>query len=84
MQRIYPEGTERMAATESRTGFRLPWSSEDKANGQRADEPQDADRPADVEPTETHDAEEAPTAEAATSETTSSRPRGAVRTGHRA
>ena len=63
-----------MAATESRTGFRLPWSSEDKANGQRADEPQDADRPADVEPTETHDAEEAPTAEAATSETTSAAP----------
>ena len=39
-----------MAATESRTGFRLPWSSEDKATGQRADAPQDADRPADAEP----------------------------------
>jgi hypothetical protein len=57
-----------MAATESRTGFRLPWSTEDKANGQRADEPQDADSPADVESTETHEAEGAPTAEAATAE----------------
>jgi hypothetical protein len=38
-----------MAATESRTGFRLPWSTEDKATGQRADPPQDADRPSDAE-----------------------------------
>ena len=58
-----------MAATESRTGFRLPWSSEDKANGQRGDEPQDADQPADVESTESHDAGEAPTADAAVAET---------------
>jgi hypothetical protein len=38
-----------MAATESRTGFRLPWSTEEKATGQRADAPQDADRPSDAE-----------------------------------
>ncbi len=57
-----------MAATESRTGFRLPWSSEEKANGQRADEPQDADRPADAESAEAQGAEEAPIAEAVTSE----------------
>ena len=57
-----------MAATESRTGFRLPWSSEDKANGQRGDESQDAESPADVKSTETHVAEEAPTAEAVTAE----------------
>ena len=37
-----------MAATESRTGFRLPWSTEDKATGQREDTPSDADRPSDV------------------------------------
>ncbi len=38
-----------MAATESRTGFRLPWSTEEKAAGQRADTPQDADRPSEAE-----------------------------------
>ena len=36
-----------MAATESRTGFRLPWSTEDKTTGQREDAPSDADRPSD-------------------------------------
>ncbi len=30
-----------MATTESRTGFRLPWSSEDRSGGRPADEPQD-------------------------------------------
>jgi hypothetical protein len=36
-----------MAATESRTGFRLPWSTEEKTTGQREDAPSDADRPSD-------------------------------------
>jgi hypothetical protein len=30
-----------MATTESRTGFRLPWSSEDRSGGRQAEEPQD-------------------------------------------
>ena len=60
-----------MAATESRTGFRLPWSTEEKATGQRADAPQDADRPSDAERSEA--SAEAPTesvVEAPTPDTT--------------
>ncbi len=60
-----------MAATESRTGFRLPWSTEEKANGQRADQPQDADRPADAERSDA--SSEAP-AEAPVEAVTSNRP----------
>ena len=56
-----------MAATESRTGFRLPWSTEDKATGQREDAPSDADRPSDVAEAPT---DEAATAEAATPDAT--------------
>ncbi len=47
-----------MAATESRTGFRLPWSTEEKANGQPADEPQPADRPADADASVSHAADD--------------------------
>jgi len=57
-----------MAATESRTGFRLPWSTEDKATDQPADASQDADRPADAEATDAHAADEAPTAAVAVTE----------------
>ena len=68
-----------MAATESRTGFRLPWSTEEKATGQRADAPQDADRPSDAELAEASveappeavvetPAPEAPAAESATAD----------------
>ncbi len=59
-----------MAATESRTGFRLPWSTEDKTTGQREDAPSDADRPSDDAAAATAEAAtaEATTAEAATAE----------------
>ena len=53
-----------MAATESRTGFRLPWSSEDKANGQRSDEPQDADRSDDADASVSPAADGSPAANA--------------------
>jgi hypothetical protein len=45
-----------MATTESRTGFRLPWSSEDRSGGRQSDEPQ-------------HDQAEDGAATSATSET---------------
>ncbi len=57
-----------MATTESRTGFRLPWSSEDKATDQPADASQDADRPAGADATDAHAADEAPTAAVAVTE----------------
>ncbi len=57
-----------MATTESRTGFRLPWSSEDKATDQPGDASQDADRPAGADATEVHAANEAPTAAVAVTE----------------
>ncbi len=53
-----------MATTESRTGFRLPWSSEDRSGGRQADEPQ-ADEPKD-EATDRAETPEMPEASVAT------------------
>jgi hypothetical protein len=58
-----------MAATESRTGFRLPWSTEEKTTGQREDAPSDADRPSDDAAAATADAAAA-AADAATTDAT--------------